>query len=602
MDKSKIVATLQEIALLLELKGENGFKIRAYSHAAKSLEESQASLEELLADGEALLKGLPGIGEKLVAKIIALANGGAVEEFDNLRNSFPPTLFDLFSIPSLGPKKIKALYEKLGVDSKEKLKEVATAGKVAELPGFGAKSQTKIIEALAYQDANEGKLTRDISEAIINMIKPVLLTVPGVLHVEAAGSWRRGKEISGDLDFLTIVDDSPTTPHANVRKEAGIAFTSLPDVRSIQAQGSTRCAILLTIPSGSAQCDLRMVTKEEFPFALNYFTGSKEHNVRLRQRALDRGWSQNEYRFSLVDKAGTDPTPTPTPIPIPTPTTEEGIYAALGLPFIPPELREDQGEIEAAERGELPDLVTLRNVQGSLHNHTTASDGTNTLEEMAAEAQRLGWKWLGIADHGEAAFQANGLSKERVLKQIEEIHRYNDRMKKEGSEFRVLAGLECDIKKDGSIDLDDQGILEHLDYVVASLHQPFALSPEERTEILIKAVSHPLVTLLAHPTGRLLLKRPSSEFNLHSVIEAAAKHKTWVEINAHPWRLDLDWREIKKAKSTGVKIITNPDAHSARGLSEIHHGVTIARKGWLSRKDLLNCLDLESLKKEMKGK
>ncbi|MEO8206914.1 MAG: DNA polymerase/3'-5' exonuclease PolX, partial [Chthoniobacterales bacterium] len=391
-------------------------------------------------------------------------------------------------------------------------------------------------------------------------------------------SYRRKKEIVRDLDFIVCTK----TP-----AEVAEAFTQNEWVESILANGETKCSVML---KRGIQCDLRMVSSRDYPFALVYFTGSKEHNIRLRSRALEHGWSLNEYRFSIAENRKKHD-------PIPDVHEERDIYKALGLDFVPPELREDIGEFDAAQEHTLPDLIKIENLRGTFHCHTTESDGRNSLEEMAHAAQDLGLEYLGIADHSKSSFQARGLDEDRLAKQRKEIDRLNNEM----DGFRIFAGTECDILKDGSLDFSDE-TLAKLDYVVVSIHGSFSLGEAEMTNRIIKAISNPYVTILGHLTGRLLLSRPPYAVNIPAILEAAAETKTIIELNANPRRLDMDWRWWPLAKEKGVRCAINPDAHSTMGLQDLFFGVGLARKGWLTKKDVVNCLPLSKITAELERK
>ena len=411
----------------------------------------------------------------------------------------------------------------------------------------------------------------DVAEEILEMLKGL----PHVSQASAAGSYRRGKEILHDLDFIVATKDP-----------AGVmeAFVTMPQVKGVTVHGSTKSSVFL---ESGVQCDLRAVSSDEFPFALAYFTGSKEHNVAMRSRALKRGYTLNEYRLAPVEDGKRDPQP----LGVEEFNEEEDIYRALGLDFVPPALRENSGEIEAAELGELPNLIEIGNLRGTFHNHTTASDGKNTLGEMAEAARELGLQYLGIADHSKSSFQANGLDEDRLLAQLDEIDSLNQEL---GGGFKLFAGTECDILKDGSLDFEDE-ILEQLDYVVASVHNSFTLPEDEMTRRIIRAIENPNVTMIGHLSGRLLLKREPYALNVPKVIDAAAANDTIIELNANPWRLDMDWRWWKRARDKGVLCSINPDAHHPRQFQNLAFGVRLARKGWLRRQDVLNTRSLEEV-------
>jgi DNA polymerase (family 10) len=554
---------LRNIALLLDLKGENPFKTRAYNGGAEIVETFSGDIVARAAADD--LKGIKGLGDALQQKLHELATTGKLAFYDNLRAEFPPQILDLFEVQGLGGKKIKMLWEKLQVGGLAELKAVCESGEVAKLPGFGEKTAAKLLESLAFRASHADEFRLEQVVPLVESILDLLREHPDVSRASAAGSYRRGKESVHDLDFLVA-----TKNPASVMEE----FVQMPMVAQILGHGETKSSVLLT---NGVQCDLRAVTSAEFACALVYFTGSKEHNVALRQRALARGYSLNEYALNPTDAEGEAPVC----------YDESDVYQALGLDYIEPELRENTGEILAAERGELPRLIELLNLRGVFHNHTTWSDGVNSLEEMADAAQELGLQYLGIADHSKASFQANGLNENRLRAQVAEIRRLN-----EGYEgFRIFAGSEVDILKDGSLDFPDD-LLAELDYVVASVHNAFTLPEAEMTRRIIRAMENPHVTMLGHLTGRLLLQRPPYAVNVPAVIEAAAATGTVIELNANPWRLDMDWRWWKLAREKGVKCSINPDAHSTRGLQDVFFGVRLARKGWLTREDVVNCLPL----------
>ena len=571
MNRDEIALILERIALLLELKGENAFKLRAYRNGAAIVRSHPEDVAVLAREGR--LDGIPGLGEALRDKITALAVEGRLEFWEKLKAPYPDPIFDLFEVPGLGAKKIKVLNETLGIAGISALKEACEAGKVSPLPGFGAKTEAKILQALRYAAGAAGRTHRDTATMAVEEIRAFLQSLPEVLLVSEGGSFRRGCETVGDLDFIVAATD-PAAVCA--------AFASASFVTEVIGSGETKVSIRL---QGGLQADLRAVTNAQFPFAVQYFTGSKEHNVSMRGRARKRGWSLNEY--GLTPLKGGEPAP---PIP-----DEDSLYRFLGLDPIPPALRENLGEIEAAEEHTLPRLVEWTDLRGTLHNHTTASDGTASLEAMAEAAIELGLEYLGIGDHSKAAFQANGLDEDRLRRQVEEIRALNARFAKDGLDFRLLAGSEVDILKDGSMDFGD-GLMAELEYVVASVHSSFQLPEKEQTARIIRAMENPHVDIIGHLTGRLLLKREAYAVDHEAVIEAAARTGTVIELNANPWRLDMDWRYWRKARDRGLLCSINPDAHSTRGLQHLRFGVEVARKGWLRKQDVLNTRRLGALR------
>jgi len=582
MKKGQIAEVLEQIATLLELKGENPFKIRAYTNAARSLETWGGNFSDLR-DQETLEK-IPGIGKAIAAKIKELIETDSLKFFTELRAEFPTDILELFSLPGLGAKKIKALHEQLQVSSIAQLQEACAANRVAELPGFGRTTQEKLAKAISDRTKHVGSFQLGQIATEAEIFQDDLRALPDALHVCVAGSYRRRKEIVRDLDFI-VATSAPAAVSA--------AFIAHPLVESIIAQGPTKSSVRLR---SGIQCDLRVVSATEYPFALNYFTGSKEHNIEMRSRALQRGWTLNEYRLAPAP-IDDDAKKKRSSGKIPGIRDELELYRALDLDFIPPELRENSGEFEAAAEGRLPRLLETENLRGTFHCHTRASDGHNSLEEMAAAAQSLGLQYLGIADHSRSSIQAHGLDQARLRAQMATIRALN----KSFDGFRIFAGVECDILRDGSLDFDDETLGE-LDYVVASVHSAFTLSEADMTRRIILAMSNPFVTMLAHPTGRLLLKRDPYAIDIPAILDAAAETGTWIEINAAPKRLDLDWRWWPLAKGKGVKCVINPDAHRTERLQELWFGVGVARKGWLTKGDVMNCLPLGKIEKALERK
>jgi DNA polymerase (family 10) len=565
MDKKDIIDLLERIGTMMEIKGENPFKIRAYFAGARTLQTMEDDLGEVIAEGR--LGDIPGIGKALTEKIETLHTTGKLEFYDKLVASVPSGLMDLLEVPGLGGKKIKALHEQLGVDSIESLTKVCQDGKVAKLKGFGEKTQEKILSGIKNREAYAARHLWWDARRVVDQILPALRTLPEVERAEAAGSFRRGMETVGDLDF--IVASSNPAPIMDW-------FTSMDGIVEITAHGDTKSSIRL---EGGMQADLRVVPAEQFYFALHHFTGSKDHNVRMRQKALSMGLSLSEWGLRPEEekeasrKVGEIKA-----------DSEEDVFKALGLAFVPPALREGMGEVEAAEKNELPELLQYEDLKGCFHNHTTASDGRNTLEEIAEESDQRGWEYLGIADHSKASFQANGLDEERLLKQIAAIKELN-----ESGKFRVhlFSGSEVDILSGGRLDFEDE-ILEQLDYVVASVHNGLSQDEETMTERLIRAIEHPTVTMIGHLSGRLLLRREASKMKVQKIIDAALANETILELNANPMRLDMDWRHWRRAAERGLMCCINPDAHALHHFDYQLAGVHAARKGWLTRENVLN--------------
>ncbi|MBP1678956.1 MAG: hypothetical protein H6Q29_867 [Bacteroidetes bacterium] len=566
-DKKRIASHLEEMGTLLELQGANPFKSRAFHNAARVLEGVTDDLGTLVEEGR--LTDIKGIGKSIAEIISDMVRTGTSSEYETLKSSLPPGLLEMLRIQGLGPKRVKILYEKLKISTIDALEAAAKGDRLSKLEGFGAKTQENILAGIDSLRHRAEKSLYPVAAGPAATMLDHIRKVRGVERAEVAGSLRRHKEIIGDIDIVVSAKDRD-------RERIMEAFVSHELVGAVIAKGETKSSVTL---EGGIQCDLRIVADNEYPFALNYFTGSKEHNVALRSRARDLGWSLNEYGFSkLGDEGARGKVKTVVAC-----KEEADIYKALKLAYVPPELREDLGEIEAAARGSLPELIRESDIRGTFHCHTTASDGVNSLEEMVAAAQAMGWEYLGIADHSKVAAYAGGLSAEKVRKQQKEIEALNTKLKK----FRVFKGTECDILTDGSLDWPES-VLATFDYVVISVHSSFKMSEKEMTRRIVKALKSKYVTMLGHPTGRLLLSREGYPVNMLEVIQAAADYGKMIEINAHPMRLDLDWRLCRHAREKGVMISINPDAHSVDGLRDVPFGVGIARKGWLRAGDVLN--------------
>lgn len=568
MNKADIVDVLEDIAVLLELKGENPFKIRAYSTGARVLETMETDLGDLIEAGQ--LSAVKGIGAALVEKIETLHATGELAYYTELRGSVAPGLIEMLEIPGLGGKKVKKLHDALAVESIAALKAACESGEVEALKGFGKKSAEKILTGIAnraaYAKRHHWWTAREVAQPILEGLRGL----PQTERAEVAGSLRRLRETVGDLDFIVAsADPQPVMDW----------FVTQPAVAEVTAHGATKSSVRF---EGGLQADLRVVPAEQFAFALHHFTGSKDHNVALRQRALARGYSLSEWGLTEKGEEGDLKAEVADSI-----NSEEGLFKFLGLAEIPPELREGLGEIEAAEAQQLPNLVTSADIRGVFHNHTTASDGRGTIEEMAAAAGALGWDYLGLADHSKASYQANGLDDARVLRMIESIRAFNQ---SGASAVHVFSGIECDILPDGSLDLEES-TLAALDYAVMSVHSSFSQSEEEMTARVIRAIEHPATTMLGHPTGRILLRREPYKIDLAKVIDAAIANRVIIEINANPRRLDMDWRLWRRAAERGLMCSINPDAHSMEGLSYFDAGVNIARKGWLEKEQVLNSRD-----------
>lgn len=579
MDKDQVAEILTQIGVLLELKGENPFKTRAYQNAARTLEGLTEPIEKVVAEGR--LDGIKGVGEALREKITTLVTTGRLPYYEELRASIPAGLVEMLALPGLGPKKVKAMWEQLDITTVEQLEAACRAGKVAALDGFGDKTQTKILEGIQFKRQYASRHLLSDALAVAEPILDSLRGHPDVIRCSTAGSVRRFKEVIGDVDFLV----SSREPAAIIEY-----FTSQDGILNVTAKGDTKASVIL---AGGIQADLRVVTDEEYPFALAYFTGSKEHNIVMRQRAIQRGLRLNEYGLFRSSEETRDPALRMAC------QTEEDIFAALGLAYVPPELREDKGEFAAAEQGVLPRLVEWSDLKGALHNHSNWSDGRGSLEDVAAHMHELGLSYWAITDHSKASFQANGLTVALVREQISAIHRVNESYTVQGSDFRLLTGTEVDILRDG-LDFPDD-LLADLEVVVASLH--VAGSDEaDNTRRLIRAAENPHVHILGHLTGRLLLQREPYKVNQTAVIDACAATGTWIELNCNPRRFDLDWRLWHYARSKGVKCVINPDAHRNEHTGFLRLGAGVARKGGLTKADVVNTLPLAKLRKELARK
>lgn len=567
MENNEVVALLEEIAVLLELSGENPFKARAYENVARRIEGLDGNVADLAQEGR--LREIQGVGDALEQKITEFVTTGTLKYHQDLRMKFPDTLFELFRVPGLGPKRIKQLYDDMGIKSLVELGEAARAGKLDGLPGFGKKMEEKILQGIEFSQEQEGRCLFNRAYAEAQRLKEVIASEKSTGKVEIAGSLRRRKEVIKDIDILA----SSKNPKVLMDR-----FVYDPQVARITGQGETKSSVVLK--SGIA-ADLRVVSDAEFPYALMYFTGSKEHNVVLRQRAKDRGLKLNEYALMKGEEN----------VPC---KTEADIYKKLDLPYIPPELREDMGEFDAKS---IPNLVEMDNLLGLFHCHSKYSDGHNTVVEMAEAAKKAGYKYMTMTDHSQSATIANGLKPDRVKKQQAEIDDLNKKLKG----FQVLKGIESDIRKGGELDYDDD-VLASFELVIASVHSGLEMGETEATKRVVTAVENPHTTILGHPSGRLLLARKGFPLNYDKVFDACVANRVAVEINANCHRLDLDWRYIHRAKDKGVMLVIGPDAHSVEEIDNTQYGVGIARKGWLEPENLLNCMTLATFKKWKKGK
>ncbi|NMA94596.1 MAG: DNA polymerase/3'-5' exonuclease PolX [Clostridiales bacterium] len=565
MDKQKVADVLNELSILLELKGENPFKIRAYQNGARIIERLDGDLKKMVEDGS--IGKLKGIGKGLAEVIEELVKTGSLLYFNELKEEFPETLFELLDVPGLGPKRVKTLYNNLGITSIGELEYACMENRLIDLPGFGKKMQENILKGVENLKSYREKSLYPESFATAMNILDRIKGHPDVLDADIAGSLRRHKEIIGDIDIVVAAD-----------KGEGIMdlFTELEDVLDIIGKGDTKSAVRL---KNGMTADLRVVSPKEFPYAMNHFTGSKEHNTKMRHIAKKNGLKMNEYGVFNVETGELIPC-----------ESERDIYNIFNMDYIPPELREDMGEIEAAKKGNLPKLIATKDIKGVMHVHSVYSDGLNTIKELADHARELGYSYIGISDHSKSAYYANGLKEDDVKAQIEEI----DRLNEEYTDFKILKGIESDILPDGSLDYDED-ILSLFDFIIASVHSGFTMSRDDMTERILRAMDSPYVSILGHLTGRLLLSREGYDVDIEKIIEKAARENVAIEINANPYRLDLDWRWCKLAKDRGTKLVICPDAHDLENFDYIDLGVKIARKGWLSREDVLNCSDVWKL-------
>ncbi|HET8912395.1 MAG TPA: DNA polymerase/3'-5' exonuclease PolX [Ktedonobacteraceae bacterium] len=577
MDKDQVAHLLDEIATLLELKeGSNSFEIRAYQNASRALSSLDGSLEDLVREGK--LKGTPGLGASTIKKIEEAVNTGKIAFYDELRDSTPQIKIEMIRIQGVGPKKVNTIYNQLHVNSIAELEQACKDNRVAKIPGFGKKTQDNILQGLAFLAQHSDRFLYPVAENEAERIRTALAELPEVVRLQVGGSLRRRRETVKDIDMvLSIADDAGD----DARRKIMDFFTSQPTVTAITGKGLTKSSVILS--SGIAM-DLRVVNDAQFPYTLHHFSGSKEHHIPLRRRALSMNMTINDYGlFRGKESEGKLEL-----IPC---KDETDIYRALGLDYIEPELREDMGEIEAAAKHTLPELVKESDLKGVLHVHSTWSDGHNTIREMAEACIQRGFQYLGLTDHSKAAAYANGLNEETIKRQHAEIDQINEEL---AGRLHIFKGTECDILKDGTLDFSDD-VLASFDFVVASIHSSFNQSVEDQTKRMLKAIANPYITIIGHPTGRLLLDRAGYGLDLDAVIDAAAKHGVCIEINAHPSRLDLDWRYLHRARDKGIKVPIDPDAHTLAGLDDMRYGIGVARKGWLRAQDVLNTLSAEEL-------
>lgn len=568
---------LETIATYMRLAGENDFRSAAFDKAARLIETMESPIEHFISDGN--LTSIKGIGQSIANDITAFSQTGTAPVLESLKEKVPADLVKWLDISGLGPKKIYKIHSELGITTLNELKQACTDGRVAALAGMGEKSAEKILKSIDWMEQFAERCRLDEAEAIALRFKSVLSNLAGVKRIELAGSFRRKLETIGDIDVL-IAAESDSVNHLFD------AFTQHESVIEVLGRGETKSSVRVR---EGRQVDLRIVADDQFDAALMYFTGSKEHNVVMRQRARDRGMALNEYGlFKLTDSGDTN---FDERIPV---YSEQEIYQTLGLNWIPPELREDRGEFPAYEGEKFLNLVQESDIKGILHAHSTYSDGSYSIEQMARACIKNGYEYLGLTDHSKTAAYAGGLNEKAVYKQWKEIDALNDQFAKEGVRFRIFKGIESDILADGSLDYD-ANILHGFDFVIASVHFSLDMEPQKMLERFKRAVENPYSRIVGHPTGRLLLKRDGNPFDLNELIDFAAEHETAIEINASPWRLDLDWRYGRKAEQAGLMSAICPDAHDIEGLQDVRFGVAIARKARFTKERILNSKTIEEL-------
>jgi DNA polymerase (family 10) len=577
MDNKAIATLLYETADLLEIDGQDSFRVRSYRNAAEAIEALPQQIAGLIAEPKKIL-AIQGIGKGMLANLQMLFKDGRIEAHAELLKKYRPSMLELLKIQGLGPKTIALIWSAYQVSDLEGVEKLAREGKIRTLPRMGEKHETKLLKAIEDYRRIAGRFLLDTAEQLADKLVEHLLAVPGIEKVTPAGSLRRGRETVGDLDILVTGPGCIETESRQALIEHLIQF---PGLMEVIAQGDNKVSFR---HRNGMQVDVRLLPPESFGAAMQYFTGSKAHNVALRQRALKMGFTLNEYSLATLE----DNQPVAR-------RTEEEIYARLKLDFIPPELRENQGEIEAAAAHALPALLELSHIRGDVHMHTVETDGRNTIEEMAEAAKERGYQYMAITDHSKNLAFANGLTDERALAHIAKIRAVEEHIKG----IRIFTGIEVDILGDGSLDLSDS-VLEQMDIVIASVHSQFNQDRATMTGRLLKAISNPNTSLIGHPTGRLLLRRDAYQFDLDAVLQAAAQHKVAMELNSYPDRLDLSDVHLRLAKQHGVKIVINTDSHHTSHMAKIHYGVTQAKRAWLTKDDVLNTLPPQKFAEAMK--
>lgn len=566
MNKVEVSNILSDIATMMELQGENPFKTRAYNSAARTVENLDADIDELVSTGN--IRNIKGIGEAISKQITEIVKTGTSSLYQELKSQIPEGLFEMMRIRGLGPKKISTLYQKIGIKSVGELEYACKENRLVELSGFGVKTQENILKNIDQLKKFAGQYLYGEAIHYGLEIEKAIKESSFTIRATLAGSLRRRKEICKDIDIVAS-SDKPS--------ELINYFINLPFVESVIGAGETKASVIL---KSGINVDLRVVSDKQYPYTIHHFTGSKEHNTALRHRGKNMGIKINEYGLFDTEEKVIEC------------KTEEEIFHALGLSYIPPELRENMGEIDASQEGKIPELVEFADINGSFHIHTTYSDGSATVAEMVEAAKKWGWNYLGVTDHSQSAFYARGLRPKEIDNQIQEIDNLNEK----NPDFTIFKGIEVDILKDGSLDYPDE-ILKKFDFVIAAIHSGFKMTEQEATVRLVKAMENPYVTMLAHPTGRLLLAREGYPVNMKTVIKAARDNDVIIELNASPYRLDIDWRWCHYAREMRAKIAINTDAHNVADLANIEVGLGIARKGWLEARDVFNTLTREEVSK-----
>lgn len=572
MTNVEIAQYFEDVADLLEIKGANPFRVRAYRNAARTIEEYPTQLRKLVAEGADLTE-LPTVGKDIAGYIEELVKTGSTKIYRDLTREVPASLIELTKLPGLGAKRVKKLWEELSIETLDDLERAAKDEEIRDLEGFGTKTEERILAGIAQRRKQTVRFKLAEADQLIEPLIEYLKDSKAVQRLEVAGSYRRRRETVGDIDLLAI-SDRPA--------EVMQRFTEYPEVAEVERSGDTRGTVIL---KSGLQVDLRILPPESYGAALQYFTGSKAHNVKLRTWAVARGLRVSEYGvFEIPEDAGDEEGKRIAG------KTEEDVYAALDLPWMPPEIREDRGELEAARDGQPPRLIELDDIRGDLQMHSTWSDGKNTIDEMLEGCVELGYEYLAMTDHSKALAMTGGLDRKKLRQQWKEI----DALMKGRDDIRLLKGMEVDILADGSLDLEDD-MLDRLDVVLVSIHSKLDLAPAKQTKRIVKALEHPAVAILGHPTGRLINRREAMGFDLEEVLQCAAEHDVIVECNAHPDRLDLKDTHLMRAKELGLKVAISTDAHRVLDLKLIRYGVDQARRAWLGKEDVVNTWPLKRL-------